>query len=138
MDSTEELSSEQIVGFIQAADLNEISKTRRGDCVSIASAIQEVIGGVLLVFYQSMDREKVLHAVVEIDQVCYDGNGTVGFENLIGTAYIDAKENHDEDVEVIDQHLFEYHESVSSLKIYDEETKQNVKERLETAVRNNS
>jgi hypothetical protein len=124
------MKSSQIIEQIQSTNLDEISKPTRGDCVSIASAIQEVYGGVLLVFYQSMDREKVLHAVVEIDQECYDGNGKIGFEHLIKEAYMDAKENHAEDVEVIDQHVFEYRSEVSSLKIYDEETKQDVLERL--------
>jgi len=66
----------------------------------IASAIQEVYGGVILVFYLSMDREDVLHAVVEIDQVCYDGNGRVDFEQLLESSVISANINHHDEVEL--------------------------------------
>ena len=60
---------------IEDAALNEICNPERGDCITVAAAIQEVFGGVPLVFYVSPEREDVMHAVVEIDEQLYDGSG---------------------------------------------------------------
>jgi hypothetical protein len=122
--------------IIMSANLSDHLKTSRGDCVSIASAIQDVFGGTPVVFYSTPERKYVTHAIVEMDDnQCYDGDGYRSFEGMLELATLDAEEMCGKD-NFVDEELFVYKSDVTDLEIYEESTKKRAVELLQNAKEN--
>jgi hypothetical protein len=107
------------------SNLEEICDTTTGDCASVAVAIQQIYGGEIIVAYTTDESGNIVlgHCLVEINGVCYDGNGVYMLDKILELARDEEAFERDEDV-------FEYVDNASELDIYDESVKERVKERI--------
>lgn len=124
--------TDEITTVIESADLDSTLDTSQGDCVSIAQAIYERFGGTPIIFYRTPEKNDVMHAIVEIDNFCFDGDGQVSFEYLLKIACLDAEELQPERgyTEYTDSDLFVYGTDFTKSSIYNESKKEVALEKL--------